>query len=206
MKDTDNHAEKRLWRKAKKIIVSLRELITGENAPHWQIVIATWCIVFITLGLGLWQTCTYKEASRADLRAYFSVTVGNPQLIVGQPIVYQVEYKNVGKTPAYNLGRAAGARPSTGVYKFDMDSLQAHLTRTTQTLNPGQSFAGIVKTDGPFTARDSANIASGKLKLHVFGKYIYDDKFGCEHFARFCYWYNCATHEFFMYDQYNDAD
>lgn len=147
-------------------------------------------------------------SSRADLRAYFHVRIDKPYLVVGQPVNIGIEFKNVGKTPAYNFSYQGATRIGTGVYKFDIDEMEKNKSlKTDQTISPGQIFYGTaIPRNFIWTVNDSVNIFSGRFKLNSWGRFLYTDIFGKRRFIHYCVWYNRFTGEFTIYEHYNDAN
>lgn len=146
-----------------------------------------------------------EQSSHADLRAYFSVTINPPHLKVGDSVRIGIEYKNVGKTPAYDFGTVGSARLGTGVYPDDIKRTESILKRTSRTVSPGQPFFILLEWRR-LTENDSIAIASNTYKLNVWGKFIYTDKFGGERFIHFCCRYDPSVRGFVLYDHYNDAN
>jgi hypothetical protein len=205
MENSDNHSKGGFWSKIKKALANIAKSMSGENAPNWHVVIATWCIVFITLGIGVWQICSFKAASHADLRAYFSVRVVQWNVHVGQQLVTVVEFKNVGKTPAYDVSTNMVFKLGTGVYQSEFDLALKEQPTLSQVISPGQGFNNVTKWR-VYTEVDSVRVASGKAVLARLGQFTYRDQFGERHFIHCCYVYNSVDNNWALYDRFNDAD
>jgi hypothetical protein len=111
---------------------------------------------------------------------------------IGQPFDIRISVKNTGRTPALNVREASGTapvdgKPGTVLFKpmprFDDDK--------------NYTLAGILTPDGgvsimdltyetPLTIGDRNDIISGKLRMFVYGRVLYDDVFGDHHFITFC--------------------
>ena len=116
-------------------------------------------------------------------------------------------FKNVGKTPAYQVRSIQGSVLSPHTPKMDsLIFLEKQIIEVTKTsLGATEErvvLSGRIKINLP----DMSNIVDSKKNIYVFGYIGYDDVFNTHHTMRFCYLYDIITDQCVPVGNYNDAD
>jgi len=133
------------------------------------------------------------EQNRLDQRAWIGIEdVKAPDAIsAGPPIVFAVNIKNSGKTPALNLkmftiiGRAY---PPDELNDLDFQAADtgSNYAHAPGTMMPGTFAHVLVQTEHPMTETRVADIRSGKEVIYIWGTIRYEDIFQHQHATKFC--------------------
>jgi hypothetical protein len=146
-----------------------------------------------------------RETAKHQLRAYVVQTNvdTNNALTSGQETV--VHLKNVGQTPAINMGFGFAVKVATptGDIKPPFEfSLVRDATAPVEMLGAGIETSERI-INAPISDRDLDSLRKKKSILIVWGAFWYDDIFGNAHYTRFCksfenadfaHWNTCASH------------
>ena len=152
-----------------------------------------------------------EEFAKIETRAYINIKqMTKFQNKVGEPIIYDIDFINTGKTPAYKVRAASQWKTGTGVYPQEIKIIEYQVSEGIEATIGGGQIQSFTFGDGEvphiFKQQDSISVFSGKYKLFVAGKIIYEDKFNSEHFTRFAFLYDYKNHAFISYKHFNDAN
>jgi hypothetical protein len=151
-----------------------------------------------------------RENAETELRAYVNFNgVKKHSFVVGEKIDFSVDFHNAGKTPANNIQIFIDVKTGTGVYPVEQAKVDSIVkTQPRSTLGANQTIHTSLKPEIAFVFRrnDSLYISQEKSTMFVFGKTIYQDIFGKDHYTRFCYYLSSRTKSFYIYKKYNDSD
>jgi len=143
--------------------------------------------------------------SRADIRAYIAIdTLDVAQFEVAKGIKIRVDIKNVGKTPASQIGAKINQKfAGTGIYEADFKGLKS-FNNTISSLASG--LTNDIWSGGSLflTREDSIKIQNGEKKWHVFGIITYRDIFGNSDTTRFGVEYDHTARQFFYCGAFNE--
>jgi len=150
---------------------------------------------------------TIKKFTKMDLRAFIGFA-GVDSLImnIGEPLRIDIKFKNIGKTPAYNV-REAGYRVfrKGEPNQFDIDTLKKTFQKCSP-IHPGMEPIFTVESIWSPTQKNIADIMDGSWNLYVFKLINYNDVFGDKHFTMVCLKYFPEVRTFIPFPNYNDGN
>jgi hypothetical protein len=165
------------------------------------------CNMFL-VGYTRQQTIDNKASNETETRAYVSVTKITMNLNQDNSHIMTIEavFKNVGKTPAYNLRKMSVGRiyPSSPDWKvFNLEE-RANNQPTITVASDDERSALYHSVD---VGADTVQlIQTGQEKIYVMGCILYDDIFHHPHFTHYYAVYNPEAGGFQNEGAYNDAD
>jgi len=166
-----------------------------------------------------WQSMNMQirianKALHIEQRAWVTESDISGKAQEGQVYKIAVTFKNTGKTPAkqhpglsascFRLKEIADPDPD---WDTEVAKEAAGNIFTKGLIPPNGAFAHNLNAshDAKMAADDIPKISNPTLVMLVFGKIIYWDIFGCEHWSTYCYRaYPDGT--FIQYGPYNDSD
>lgn len=120
-----------------------------------------------------------KRASQLDERAWvFSSIEDNSVVVQSNSCVIMIRFKNIGKTPAINIGTIENSTADVA----DVKDVDPKVEGVRSSLAPGDNI------NMPYQIPNNLvlKLQDGK-PIYVFGTIYYDDIFGMEHWTQFCY-------------------
>ncbi len=149
--------------------------------------------------------------SKAESRAYVLIKqCSSFSVKMGEPIVYTIDFLNIGKSTAYNIQTAAEWTIGNGISPDDVKKLRPVRSSPNRVnIKPGQIQTVRFGTEADsqlFSNSDSLSVFGKEKNLYLFGKLIYYDRFGDYHYTRFAFRYNADDQSFLAYERYNDHD
>jgi hypothetical protein len=142
------------------------------------------------------------------------------QLIVGQPVLYPLQVRNMGKTSAKNIDMSifvdildALQEVPLGRISNPTDDPHGHISAGI--VFPNEDFKHVVTRPGkdgqplPLTDLEATAMNNGKAYLAIYGIVTYDDVFKVHHFTKFCDYrgtVGASTLKVQSCVAYNDAD
>jgi hypothetical protein len=138
-------------------------------------------VVLVGVNIIMWRDA--RKVFKTDERAWV-FTTGNVAVIFSQDnssAVFDVPYKNTGKTPALNVR-------AINVWTTNFNIISPIKVIPNDAINTGfcaPDDSGQIPTK-PIPAQYMAGIRDG-IPIYIFGAIWYDDIFGGHHLSQFCY-------------------
>ena len=199
---------------------------------NWLIVFFTGILAFLTIRLyetAVQQTIVANKSAEAALvsskaaehsimlaekslkignRAYVCVVSMAPnQIVANKQLNITVQFKNYGKTPAYDINILTGSKiGGTGIYTDEINMIQKPGNIRNNVLPPSEILTFTNDGTQIITKEDEINIMNGNKNWYAIGKITYIDQFGTPHSTRYCFVFNATTKTFNLYDKYNDSN
>jgi hypothetical protein len=117
-----------------------------------------------------------KDTALRELRAYIGVSEVRLSFQNRWKPQGVVEFKNFGKTPAYNVRQWIGIAPQSYPLTVDLPKSANPLISSVAAIYP--SVGNILTTDLKKEFPEGTEIGTSNLTLYVYGKVTYDDVFG----------------------------
>jgi hypothetical protein len=146
-------------------------------------------VSILALAAYLWQACIMRTSMRIDQRAWVGFgEIKSFTIEDGVPFEIKIPLKNTGKSFAINLGAGlisklddTDKRPDGdfALAKWMGDRVVVLLPEQSQEMN-NAAFGGL-----PIGTRE--RLKSQNQTIWVFGKVLYTDMFGIDHWTRYCY-------------------
>jgi len=203
----------------------------GQNKEKasWPPKITAYCTIAIVIITGLYtcyarqqvkqmklavaaatkQTKQVEDQFRLEQRAWIGVTGAECIIERGEPMILQVHFRNVGKTPALSLtnkttykSRDVGILPDFTHGEAEKVSRGIVIPQQDFTFVLDMS-AGVPDRKGDAVIDD---ILTKKKRLWVYGITHFDDTFGQHHWLEYCFFYNPDTQLFTPCAEHNDID
>jgi hypothetical protein len=153
------------------------------------------------------------QIARLDQRAWVGVMKVTGRPAIGDRLDVGVDIQNTGRTPALSARSKMRVRLLSEYVGPALSDAQwvPFALRSRGVLAPGalSHLANCARTGVEpmvLTARDVAEIASGKLSVFVDGRIDYKDVFGAEHWVCFCYVWNRTDDCYTQYESGNETD
>jgi hypothetical protein len=148
---------------------------------------AAFLLALVVAGIYYCQLDTMQHAMKIDQRAWVGFgQIEKVTLEDGKPFVLYIPVKNLGKTPAKSA--AVGITPAVGGLKLDRpnaeESVEHEMGAPVALLLPNETEELHIDIRNP---PEVAKIKSGEMTIFIFGKVIYADVFGFQHWTRYCY-------------------
>lgn len=179
----------------------------------WQIIVPT-IVSILTLVVIVIQSIILQRQvslSRLDQRAWVApvevTTVG--ELQIGEPLDTKIIFKNAGKTFAKKVeiiifGDGFPADEPHNLCQV-IDDWRSRDQGTVGVMSPNAEYHSRHKSD-ILTKEHVANLRSGKMVYHVYGRVTYEDVFGCAHWTKFASSLNLSTSMYEADHDCNEAD
>jgi hypothetical protein len=172
----------------------------------WLLVIPTWLIAFVSIGLAiyaarLWKAATAlsedgKEVSKKELRAYVALDeIFFSEATDAAGGLHKLRIRNYGQTPASGMSiwcERASHLPQEGVKPFyDSPLVDGQLLHPVQAFTVGLSAAPLYRI--------------GKPGFFTYGRIVYHDIYGRWWVTKFCYRYE-GDGTFVPHGDYNNEE
>ncbi len=161
------------------------------------------------------QLAQMQESSHLEQRAWVGVSSATHDPIEPNAIRGKFVFTNTGRTPAtiVAIGRLIHSMPATTIdiaaTAKEWESTTSSLDKPTQRcLAPGASMTYNFSTnpEPPLSEAAIVAIKSGKVRICVLGKLVYEDAFRAEHITTFCGMIKPDDSAMSMSDAYNYMD
>jgi hypothetical protein len=135
-----------------------------------------------------------RKTSRAELRAYISVTLLEMEPQPDDGLIAHIKIMNGGKTPAYKVFQGGDIIVATEDQMLEAMSKHKELPRwgspkASFTLHAGAEINSDVIPlpfpDRKFSRETLMKVVTGELNLYVYGRVAYEDTFGTAHRTSF---------------------
>jgi hypothetical protein len=154
----------------------------------------------------------FETNARLDQRAWVAPVELSVVYIPesGKPIDTKIVFKNAGKTFAkkVTLKIFQEGHPSDDPPRNPCEGIENRYTGeqgSISILSPGAEYPSHTRSDN-LTDEQLANLQSGKLLYHIYGRIAYEDIFGCPHWTNFASTLNVLSWNYEADHDCNDAD
>lgn len=183
---TEQNTERETYRRTKGGDVCKVEIVKGHG---WEKVIAiTAIIAVLTGGYFQWrQIHEYKEAVEDELKAYVGLDIEVDSLRVGELLGFRLYIKNLGKTPAHELGVIArGWKVGDPIQKEESDEyILIDDPQRAMVLPTAIYRHSIFDKDTRLTKKDILDIRLGRKVISFWGVIEWRDNYETWNSMRF---------------------
>ena len=166
------------------VLQSIAQFLSGYS--DLVTALSTAFLVIVTLmlvNLGRDQS----QTTRAQLRAYVSISAGDPEMhtFVDGNIGIHLKIKNTGATPAYNVRQIVTVDIFPTVLSAPLEDHSEKIPPAGSTVGPNSEVYVFARHARPLTDEDAASLTSQEDIFYIYGKVLYEDVFKVEQTTNF---------------------